>query len=172
MTDLRSPIYRAVCIAHPVLNPASTHRSGFVDFFSSLPSFFSSSKFFFVLFIQSERCTLDRPARFLSSVLASFRNQHSPLCTTVHRLYINGNALQHCFEKKFFLLASSRKRRWVPRVTFCYSVGYQPPGIYKGFMQGASLEAIRPVISQTITDNKLFSLIYKQYKQGIKIAYE
>lgn len=110
--------------------------------------FFSSSNFFFVLFIQSERCTLDRPARFLSSVLASFRNQHSPLCTTVHRLFINGNALQHYLEKKFFLLASSRKRRrWVPRVTFCYSVGYQPPGIYKGFMQGASLEAIRPVIS-------------------------
>lgn len=110
--------------------------------------FFFFFSFFFVLFIQSERCTLDRPARFLSSVLASFRNQHSPLCTTVHRLFINGNVLQHCLGKKFFLLASSRKRRkWFPRVTFCYSVGYQPPGLYKGFMQGASLEAIRPVIS-------------------------
>lgn len=47
VTDLWSPIYRAVCIAYPVLNLASTHRSGFADFFSSLPSFF----FFFSSFL-------------------------------------------------------------------------------------------------------------------------
>lgn len=40
--------------------------------FSLLFLLFSSSKFFFVLFIQSERCTLDRPARFFPPCLHPF----------------------------------------------------------------------------------------------------